>query len=381
MAIYTNYGRYLKAKLFKEMLESQGDTYMLFGLGNPKWDDDSNIVQSITIAPYNTSIMTVGDVGSNQFYDNAVQCYFNIDGTSLPLQSISDSSPDTSTTEGLYLDKCKNLIPPFPCIWKYDTTTKVINSPEVLQHEYGQYYIKYVTSDYVLYKVVNTPPSPAEFPIQVPTDDLEKQYFAELYLRGKAIDKGIKTPVGLLGAVKCDISFVKDIGTEADNLYTGGINQFWYGDRYWQIVNPDDSDLDNYINDDPVGDRANQEIYPHHLIFTATVNPRVLCAELAIDKYIVPRQIAIYTRRVTGNNHRKNYYRVDENIFNFGQYATPENLASAAPTGGEFLDFTLPCTVDGRSYGGDFRFILNDYIRGQIRDDHSVDRFGYVVGF
>ena len=279
------------------------------------------------------------------------------------------------------MDKCKNLIPPFPCIWKYDDTTNVITSPAVKQSEYRNYYITHPDSDYSLFYIGSTSGIPAEQTIQMPTDDLEKQYFAELYLRGKAYTADIITPVGLLGAVKCDISFVKDIGTEADNLYTGGINQFWYGDRYWQIVNPDDSDLDNYINDDPVGDRANQEIYPHHLIFTATVNPRVLCAELAIDKYIVPRQIAIYTRRITGNNHRKNYYRVYENIFNFGQYATPNDMDAAAPTGGEFLDFTLPCTVDGRSYGGDFRFILNDYIRGQIRDDHSVDRFGYVVGF
>ena len=56
MAIYTQYGRYLKAKQFKEMLEDKYEAYMLFGLGNPKWTD-SNENQPMPFGPHNTNIL------------------------------------------------------------------------------------------------------------------------------------------------------------------------------------------------------------------------------------------------------------------------------------------------------------------------------------
>lgn len=378
MAIYTNYGRFLKAKLFKEMLQEQGDTYMLLGLGNPKWDvSDSG--QQIPIAPYNTSIISHGSLSDNQFYDDhlcAAFTYLN-DGVSAVENSLLNSNIDSTTTSGSYLDKCKKLNPPFPCFWNYGEPI-TINDTTIPSTNYGSHYIIKNGTNYILKNS-----SIIDQPVTIPSiDKIDAQYFAELYLRGKALElDGVKAPVGLLGAVKCSIDFVKDIGSTDDN-YEGLANQFWYGDRYWEIVNPDESDLDNYISDDIVS----QDIYPHHLVFTATLNPRTLCSELAIDKCIVPRQIMICTRKKPDSStgiQNLNKYRAYENYFNFGQY-TESDWNAISDDENKKLCFTLPCTAGEANNvfpSGDFKIILNDYIRGQVRNDHSVDRFGYVIGF
>lgn len=378
MAIYTNYGRFLKAKLFKEMLQEQGDTYMLLGLGNPKWDvSDSG--QQIPIAPYNTSIISHGSLSDNQFYDDhlcAAFTYLN-DGVSAVENSLLNSNIESTTTSGSYLDKCKKLNPPFPCFWNYSDQI-AINDINIPSTNYGSHYIVKTDTNYVLKNS-----SSNDRQLTIPSiDKIDAQYFAELYLRGKALElDGVKAPVGLLGAVKCSIDFVKDIGSTDDN-YEGLANQFWYGDRYWEIVNPDESDLDNYISDDIVS----QDIYPHHLVFTATLNPRTLCSELAIDKCIVPRQIMICTRKKPDSStgiQNLNKYRAYENYFNFGQY-TESDWNAISDDENKKLCFTLPCTAGEANNvfpSGDFKIILNDYIRGQVRNDHSVDRFGYVIGF
>lgn len=385
MAIYTNYGRYLKAKLFKEAIESQGAAYMLLGLGNPQWDvSGSN--QSITIAPYNTSIISQADVSTNQFYDNHVCSYFLKPGEGAR-SALANGAINTDSAEGKYLNKVKNLVAPFPCTWTCDGdpvtggAQLAFGSVTVSQNAYQNAYVKYDDNQY---KLCTTSDSSGQT-IEIPADDsIEKQYFAEMLLRGSAIVGANALPsniypVGLLGAIKCSISFVKDIGFGENNHYTGDISQFWYGDRYWEIVNPDESDLDNYIEDSEDSD-GTQNIYPHHLVFTATVNPRTLYPILNIDKSIVPRQIAIYTKANNSGTPLPICYRANEYYFNFGQFnGLPD---SADPN--KLLNFTLPCTIDTMQYPNDpnrFRFVLNDYIRGQVRDDRSVDRFGYVIGF
>jgi len=388
MAIYTNYGRYLKAKLFKEAIESQGAAYMLLGLGNPQWDvSGSN--QSITIAPYNTSIISQADAEHNQLYDSHVCSYFLKPGEGAR-SALANGVVNTGSAEGKYLNKVKNLVAPFPCIWTGDSETGVpltFGSVTVNQNDYQNAYVMYDDNQYKIRKMDNEGVVISEKVIEIPADDsIEKQYFAEMLLRGSSIVganalPGNIYPVGLLGAVKCSISFVKDIGFGENNHYTGDISQFWYGDRYWEIVNPDESDLDNYIEDSEDSD-GTQNIYPHHLVFTATVNPRTLYPILNIDKSIVPRQIAIYTKTNNSDTPLPICYRANEYYFNFGQF---DKVPSDDPVyADKLLNFTLPCTIDTMQYPNDpnrFRFVLNDYIRGQVRDDRSVDRFGYVIGF
>lgn len=409
MAIYTNYGRYLKAKQFKEMLENNCDTYMVFGLGNPQWDaTEPQTPQDIPVAPYNTSVLTAEN---GQFYDNHVNLYFNgTDGAVIP--AITNSVHNTAVPIGKYYNACKDLNPPFPCIWsnpKDDNEFTIVNltmartggegsNITIAQNEYQYYYIqkdqessafilRYTGDDQDKEYVKNTEVIPP------PINSLSRQYFSEMYLRGTAIANGIKAPVGLLGAIKCNIDFVKDIGTD-DSAYTGDITQFWYGDRYWETVNVPDPmsqndtpvDISDYINP-----AINQAIYPHHLIFTATVHPRILCPELQFDQYVVPRQIGIFTvKKSTGENttDRPKYYRASENIFDFGQYNTNDNNNNGYPATGadtaikDILKFALPYSADGyKTNKGEFEFLLNDYIRGQVRESHSIDRFGYVVGF
>ena len=418
MAIYTNYGRYLKARQLKEMLEEQGETYMLFGLGNPQWDVSSS-EQGIPIAPYNTEIISKGDAATNQFYDNSACLYFNDKPSNTTINALKygvlPSGSDANAVSN-YLHACRRLIPPFPCIFNYADNDKVIlkasDDPEgigahtVKQSNYHKFYIQKSSDVYLIKDITDN----GDAGVQVsrpPSDSIEIQYFTEMYLRGKALENGIsKPPVGLLGAVKCNVELVKDIGTEDDNVYTGAINQFWYGDRYWQTVNPDEDEaIDGTVvddTDDPdsyidVRDNVtnHQGIYPHHLIFTATVNPRVLCEELLIDQYLVPRQIAIFTRKrkatsidahgVIHYDSGAPFYRAYEHVFNFGQYAD----GTTAGDGMEMLNFTLHCKCNNpgatpsiwTTPNGEFKFLLNDYIRGQVRERHSIDRFGYVVGF
>ena len=73
MAIYTNYGRFLKAKQFKDSLESAGDTYMVLGIGDPTWDNNR---LSMPLASYDaTSIRNPDSADTNQFFDDKVCQY------------------------------------------------------------------------------------------------------------------------------------------------------------------------------------------------------------------------------------------------------------------------------------------------------------------
>ena len=420
MAIYTNYGRYLKAKQFKEMLEEQGDTYMVFGLGNPLWDIHEKD-QSIPIAPYNTEIMLSGTNETNQFFDDSAYVYYNKGTGTSANRALEAGATDGTAEDGYhkYLHLCRRIIPPFPCIFRPNGKNEIVlqsddapgetdpdNTSFVTQERYQNYYI--IKGAGNSYRLRCVEASSFDEQISWPTDTTKLQYFTELYVRGKALENGItEPPVGLLGAIKCNIDFVKDIGTEEDNLYTGDIDQFWYGDRYWQVVkNVEDKGIDEEHSYIETGDETptKQGTYPHHIIFTATVSPRILCNELNIDQYLVPRQIGIYTKKrkvakdsdnnvitdTSGNvvyEPGKQYYRAYENEFNFGQYwwEDGEVPADHVPAIGELLNFTLKCKVPGEGNlmtpKGEFKFLLNDYIRGQVRERHSIDRFGYVVSF
>lgn len=421
MAIYTQYGRYLKAKQFKEMLEDKYEAYMLFGLGNPKWTD-SNENQPMPFGPHNTNILLYKTSTKNQFYDANVQQYFTDANTAE--QFVSYSKPITE-----YARKVAELLPVFPAIWyKYAiptdpeipiptdmfTISNDINNNDDVNIDlmkYQNYYIQLGGDGFHLKDVTN----PAfDNKVNIPSTTIAKMYFAELYLRGLAIENHIMAPVGLLGAIKCNLSLVRDLGTD-ESKYTGLQSQFWYGDRYWEIVNPNDTSLEDYIKyKDESGNLSTSgiaEYYPTHLLFTSMINPRNLCDNLNIDNGIAPQQLAIYIRKkhyntdINAYENGKPYYRVDgNNIFNFGQYTADsikdyniEYIQAARayqlkgtdkPLNKKYIfNFTLPDENHKYNYDdpklndGEFKLLLHDYIKGQIRENHSIEKIGYIVGF
>lgn len=418
MAIYTQYGRYLKAKQFKEMLEDKYEAYMLFGLGNPKWTDSSEN-QPMPFGPHNTNILLYETDTANQFYDDKVQQYFTDANTAE--QFVSYSKPIAE-----YTRKVAELLPVFPAIWyKYAiptdpeaqlptdmfTISTDINNDDVNIDlmKYQNYYIQSGGDGFHLKDVTN----PAlDNKVNIPSTPIAKMYFAELYLRGLAIENHIMAPVGLLGAIKCNLSLVRDLGTD-ESKYTGLQSQFWYGDRYWEIVNPNDTSLEDYIKyKDESGNSSTSgvaEYYPTHLLFTSMINPRNLCDNLNIDNGIAPQQLAIYIRKkhyntdINAYENGKPYYRVDgNNIFNFGQYTANDigaleyNSDKRAytipdPKGTDkkisVFNFTLPDKNHKYNYDdpklndGEFKLLLHDYIKGQIRENHSIEKIGYIVGF
>ena len=418
MAIYTQYGRYLKAKQFKEMLEDKYEAYMLFGLGNPKWTD-SNENQPMPFGPHNTNILLYETSTENQFYDANVQQYFT-DGD-ITEQFVSYSKPNTE-----YARKVAELLPVFPAIWyKYEPPKDqepqpqpqtdmftISNDVDIDLMEYQKYYIKHNGDNFRLYKINDNPGGINN--VTIPSTPIAKMYFAELYLRGLAIENSIKAPVGLLGAIKCNLSLVRDLGVD-ESKYTGLQSQFWYGDRYWEIVNPNDTSLEDYIKyKDESGNLSTSgvaEYYPTHLLFTSMINPRNLCDDLNIDNCIAPQQLAIYIRKKHYNTdtnayeNGKPYYRVDgNNIFNFGQYTADyikdynikyDQVARAyklqgtdKPLNSKYIfNFTLPDKNHKYNYDdpslndGEFKLLLHDYIKGQIRENHSIEKIGYIVGF
>lgn len=417
MAIYTQYGRYLKAKQFKEMLEDKYEAYMLFGLGNPKWTD-SGENQPMPFGPHNTNILLYETDTTNQFYDDKVQQYFTDANTAE--QFVSYSKPITE-----YARKVAELLPVFPAIWyKYaiptDPKAPIPTDMFTISHDinddinidlmkYQNYYIQSGGDGFHLKDVTN----PAfDNQVNIPSTPIAKMYFAELYLRGLAIENHIMAPVGLLGAIKCNLSLVRDLGTD-ESKYTGLQSQFWYGDRYWEIVNPNDTSLEDYIKyKDESGNLSASgvaEYYPTHLLFTSMINPRNLCDNLNIDNCIAPQQLAIYIRKkhyntdINAYENGKPYYRVDgNNIFNFGQYTAndigaleynSDKRAYTIPDPKDtnkkisVFNFTLPDKNHKYNYDdpklndGEFKLLLHDYIKGQIRESHSIEKIGYIVGF
>lgn len=360
MAIYTDYGRYAKAKAFKRSLETGHTTYMFFGLGNPQWDvynaeSSSELeLQPMPEPPYNSDIAL--DT-SSQFYDQFAKLYwtsFNQSASSLYVQQY-------------YLDSAvSKYIPKFPAIWDVSDSEIL---PDIKQSELSQ---AVVTPD-LLQGVTGIP----------------AQYLAEIALRSfgwnmtiNNVSIPIKHPIGLLGAVKCDISLVIELQEP-----TGDIAEFWYGDRVWKIV-PDNIEL------------SSDSELPHHLFFSATINPLQLCKNLeVISSNLVPRQLAIYS--MTGDGPTQ--FRVGEYLFNFGQYSDSElysgvlsNASLTVPEVSSHVLQLVPKHTNGTiSFGGtssvaghdanckEFEFILHDYIKGNstARSIHQIDRFGYIVGF
>lgn len=422
MAIYTQYGRYLKAKQFKEMLEDKYEAYMLFGLGNPKWTD-SNENQPMPFGPHNTNILLYATSTANQFYDANAQQYFTDVNTAE--QFVSYSKPITE-----YARKVAELLPVFPAIWykhpvptnEGDPTSDMFtisngtnDDVNIDLMKYQNYYIQSGGDGFHLKDVTN-PALDNKVKVSIPSTPIAKMYFAELYLRGLAIANHIMAPVGLLGAIKCNLSLVRDLGID-ESKYTGLQSQFWYGDRYWEIVNPNDTSLEDYIKyKDESGNLSTSgiaEYYPTHLLFTSMINPRNLCDDLNIDNCIAPQQLAIYIRKkhyntdINAYENGKPYYRVDgNNIFNFGQYTADsikdynisydqvarayklENIDNTKPLANKYIfNFTLPDENHKYNYDdpklndGEFKLLLHDYIKGQIRENHSIEKIGYIVGF
>lgn len=394
MAIYTNYGRYLKAKQFKDNLESAGDTYMVLGIGDPAWDTNR---LSMPIAPYNASIVTNGDIDSNQFFDNKVCQYVLSDSLTKTLVDGGDIQ------NGSWVQNYKNLVPAFPCLWKSQSDDEVlftIDSESIKKNEYHRYYIKSSDTLYTLYKVTGTTSTAvvSNFDYSILTNDISREYFAELYLRGLRVEKWLSVP-GLIGAIKCKIEFVKDIGF-TDANYTGAINQLYYGDRYWETVQ--DSDIASYYNE-YTKDHGEDKNYPTHLLISALINPGYLINNLNIDQNLCARQIAIYTsERSDDEETNPIYYRAGEYLFNFGQYCKQKNALTSewewVPRYGyghpvaeadvnKVLDFTIPFNIDDDKIyplseeSKKFNFVLHDYILGNRRDKHSADRISYVIGF
>lgn len=428
MAIYTNYGRFLKAKYFKENLENNNETYMVLGMGDPDWDSNR---LSLPIAPYNSSVTNRSGLLSdftdspeeNQFFDNRLAMYF-------VAKSGFVENP---------LSKYNTILPKFPCLWKYD---EIPDEPGILEvggepqipnkDEYYKYYIKKDGNDYKLCNIDSNDEVIINY--NSINDDVSREYFAELYLRGMAIENNWITTPGLLGALKCKIEFVKDIGASETN-YTGGLNQFYYGDRYWEVV--PDADLAYYSDfefnhgldsEQQLKDKVNFN-YPTHLLISTLVNPGYLMQDLNFDQHLCARQIAICTSPKVSGTEGPTYYRVNDIAFNFGQYVAiksgdsihyeiPGNTSNVYNTDAfnvndnadlvgsssswtfdtqsedEILDFTLPYKFNDAGtilYPTEadlstcavrkFNFILHDYILGNRRDAHSADRIGYVIGF
>lgn len=411
MAIYTNYGRFLKAKYFKENLENNNDTYMVLGMGDPNWDSNR---LSLPIAPYNSSITNrsgllpdfTDSAEVNQFFDNRLSMYF------LAKSGFVENP----------LNKYNTILSKFPCLWKYDETPDepgilfVGGTPKISnKDDYYKYYIKKDGNDYKLCNIDTTDEEIINY--NSINDDVSREYFAELYLRGMAIENDWITTPGLLGAIKCKIEFVKDIGASETN-YTGGIRQFYYGDRYWEVV--PDADLAYYNefekehgldSESQLKDKVNFN-YPTHLLISTLVNPGYLMQDLNFDQHLCARQIAICTSPKVAEP--LTYYRAGDYIFNFGQYVAIKSgdsihyekpsttdvynpitfTESVSLPENKILDFTLPYKFNdagtilypteadlSTSAARKFNFILHDYILGNRRDAHSADRIGYVIGF
>lgn len=399
MAIYTNYGRFLKAKQFKDSLESAGDTYMVLGIGDPTWDNDR---LSMPLASYDaTSIRNPDSADTNQFFDDKVCQYILSNNYS---KVLVDCGNIVGTDHWVY--NYKKLLPPFPCLWKTTNSDEVvltIDDVSIKKNEFHLYYIKTNNNSFSLYKQQDNTSIIVKDSFDYTTikDDLSREYFAELYLRGLSVDKWLVVP-GLLGAVRCKIEFAKDIGFD-ESRYTGSVNQLFYGDRYWEII--PDSDVSSYYDEYLLNHtiQSDEDVnYPTHLLITALINPGYLVNNLSIDQSLCARQIAIYTSNRSEELPGPMYYRSGEYLFNFGQYCKKQ-IGSEwkwVPRFGDedshtitdadddkVLDFTVPFNIDNdRIYplskeSKKFNFVLHDYILGNRRDKQSADRISYIVGF
>lgn len=381
MGIYTDYGRFQKAREFKNYCNSDAGIWFGFGLGSPRWDD--------LVEDSNGNLVPNCPPSAPNPYSPVYRNFVSYKGSSLVQQEFAliDRSftydqldPSIIPTDQEIIDNADTYPQEEyePCIIPFDGTAQYWldqykespNSyfptsalpmfPVAYQHDWDSYITNYDSS------VQPEPIDPSQF----------ESYSYNLHLQ-EGYDCTL--PVGLLAFIQGSAVFVEPIEGEPSGSPSESLRTFKYGAHYWRIV-PDSEITYNKL--------------PHHVLLTVSVFPNELHNSAVVEQSLCVRQVSvwkfptsIYQDRPELDPTSQNpvprssqvVQRKDLNI----QRTDPSTGVETPHISGKFnlpINCMRPLNPNDSEHPT-AEMLINDYMTARKRDVQQTDRYGYIIGF
>ena len=393
MGIYTDYGRYMKARQFRNWAMSGAGIWFGFGIGSPRWDfkinDSENGNRLIPNVP------TSAPASFTSVY-RWFTSYKNIDPSTGDLAPQEYALIDTS-----YVENSSTLQPIIPTPNKPTnaeikqnsaTTPSGFFEPAICWLDANVPDIDWEPFDPSNISSSETYPSPyiPPFPIgyrndwehlmsyydpsqQTPPSD-PTEY--EAYAYWTHFNDSVNNPLGFLSFIQGMAHFVEPLDDDTPQTPDNALKTFKYGANQWRIV--PDSEI-------------SFEKLPHHVLLTVNVFPNDLSDDDIAEQYLHVRQVSVFKfpdimlQMFPDLNSpsvpRSAQVLKRKDIWFIADYYNPSDLWSVAnPTGHKYV----PYGFDAAPSSGSSQYaemLINDFMTARIRSVQQTDRYGYIVGF
>lgn len=392
MGIYSDYGRFMKAREFKNWCNSGAGIWFAFSTGASCWDETG--VDGTKTRPFVPP-------SSPAAYTPLYRWFESYKGSALMEQEMAllDRSQGSTLNpptwpDNTYMENNKDSFPDddySPAYCFYDDTapfikvelwdgniTKWYPSSHIpvfsvgYKGEWGSYCSAYHTSPF-------SPDAPE------PTNESEYDAYAHKYHIYMGLNKSRGgMPLGLLSMIQGSAHFV-ELVEEADSTSDplNNLRIFKYGSHYWRIVQ--DSQVDE--NKLPHFVLLTVSVFPNELALSSLVEqmlpvrqvcvfkfPDYLKDVLGLDQSTVPRSSQVLRREninivtVDPTTHESSQESTDSSVinipFNCVNPIDPNNSGSSSYTGNETAEL-----------------LINDFMTARKRDVQQTDRYGYIIGF
>lgn len=358
MGIFSDVGRYFKAREFKTYMESGGGTWLAFGVGSPNWDyfvrdANGNSVLNVPVATPRSCVSTKSWIAKDRGIDDVSQLILNPnarifldtsytpEGAAVPeYDQIPPMLEEQDVPSQLYLSEFSSSAQ----IIKRNYDSIESSTPEdearmIKNPTFPQCYVRDFKSgdDWLLDFNVD--------PDITPTDQSLYNTWAKSVLVKEAVTN--KNPLGFLSIVKATTRFVIPTDEPVDN-----ISIFMYGSQKWKMLNDQDA----------------ERINAHHILITCVVFPGDLHKKEVVEREMTVRQVQVYHfNQIEGVTHSGNTKLDTHSIRNADCYF--KSLNTTFPPGSRVI------------LENQIELLINDFMTQRTRKVNQSDRYGFIIGF
>lgn len=390
MGIYTDYGRFIKAREFKRWCNSGAGIWFGFGMGSPRWDyevktnDNSSKPNVPTSSPaaYTPLYRWYAKYNDPSWSDPsgtdlADQEYAFLDRSYIiPTEAMPDPIPTEPTNSDL-----RNNALTTPSDDLSPSISRLISglNPSISTTLWDPAYAGSDSSSQY-YPSPSIPVFPATYRADwdahisdyssdttVPTDPEDFEEYAYNIYFHKIL--GRNAPLGLLSYIQGKAVFVEPI---KDSELQDSLKMFKYGAHYWRIV-PDTE--------------VNSKKLPHHVLLTVSVFPNELIDDTIAERYLLVRQVSVFKFP----DYLVTEWELDTTPLPRSKQVIPASKINMLYPGAYRMTnlFNIPFNCrnpmepNSGTYSSDctIEMLINDFMTGRKRDVQQTDRYGYIIGF
>ena len=388
MGIYSDYGRFMKARQFKTYCNSGAGIWFAFSIGSERWDQiapDSDENYHPFVPPSSPSAYT-------PLY-RWFTSYKETTGVLLPQElalldrSFASEEDPPFYPSDQYMEDYATTKPSTQLSPSYNFFMNNVFTSVPWENQYKTVYNKYYPSPSIPVFAVGyendwsplTDSYPSDFdPTEEPTDPSQFKEFAynhHIYDGLIGSDQGKQVPLGLLSMIQGSAYFVEPIEGEPESTPTSSLKTFKYGSLYWRIV-PDIEITRNHL--------------PHHVLLTVTVFPNELSDLAIVEKELPVRQISVmkFPDSMVSDlgldqdplpRSAQVIKRKRINIMYHTSSGTKIN-EYPVPNADNIVNIPFACK-DPLNPEDTIEVLINDFMTGRVKDVQQTDRYGYIIGF